>query len=150
MDSNATLLDGNLYFSEILEEKQLLNLLKSLKGAITADLGRIRLERGNIFKNEKAIGRNQNDVIIFELNYEENDVYPSSFRGFLYPDGSINGKIKYSLDAKCPDELFNGIYQYYQNGTLVIYGNWLFNGIDNPVFIEFAAVRKTIKKKSWQ
>ena len=67
--------------------------------------------------------------------------------GFLYKDDTINGKIKYSLDAKLSNDLFSGIYQYDSKGKLVIYGNWHMDGFKDCVFIEIRGAQKIVIKK---
>jgi len=116
------------------------NILKELKSAKEFDSEPFLLTRGNIFNNKKARTGFPNDVVIFEIVFPDPDEYPAGFRGFLFPDGSVNGKFKYSLDAKCPDEPFNGIYKINKKGVLVMFGQWRMDGKQGAYFIELSKI----------
>ena len=80
MDSKPKFLTGFLYNTDDVEEINIENLLMEFRKATRGETERIRLIRGNIFENPKAIARQQNEVLIFELDDDRNDFYPRSFR----------------------------------------------------------------------
>lgn len=118
---NQKLLDGFLY---IIEDE----FVPPKKGFDKAyDNGDIPvgqeflIKRGNIFPNPKALEKEPNEILIFDIvNKEYEDC---SFRGFLYPNGSVNGKIKYLRESEMKDELVSGRYEKHRKRFLII-GEW--------------------------
>lgn len=148
MDSNKNnLLEGSLYYTYEVENVTIKNLFKVFSEVKKEEGEIIPLKRGNIFLNPKAMSSQKNDILIFEIDLNEREFYLRSFRGFLYEDGTINGKIKYSLDAKLEDDIFNGIYQFRINGTLIVFGTLNSKGVKEEIFIEFKSAKKITKKK---
>ncbi|MFH2143046.1 MAG: hypothetical protein ABIJ97_11520 [Bacteroidota bacterium] len=82
------------------------------------------LQHGNIFKNEMAPKESPNDVLIFDFINTLFESKSSSFRGFLYPNGTVIGKMKHSYDAKLPDEHLKGFYTYDKKGVFIMYCLW--------------------------
>ncbi len=136
-----------MYYTYEVENVTIKNLFKVFREVKKEEGEIIPLKRGNIFLNPKAMSSQKNDILIFDLDLNVKEFYPRSFRGHLYEDGTINGKIKYSLDAKLEDVIFNGIYQFRTNGTLIVFGKLNSKGVKEEIFIEFNAAKKITKKK---
>lgn len=148
MEPISNLMTGYIYDAEEGLKVKHENLLKNFAFAKRTDISPFILTRGNIFKNEKASKNSPNDVVIFEVDFNDNDFYFPSFRGFLYPDGSVNGKFKYSVDAKSPDENFEGIYKINEKGVLVMYGTWQETGSVQSYFVELFHKKRIKTKKA--
>jgi hypothetical protein len=118
---------GKLYFLEELALTKSFNFSKELKLVEKEYDPDYTLTTCTIMPLEKY----KNEKLIFEvLPTRENHAF--SFLGFLYPDGTINGRMKWSRDAKFPDDHFTGIYKKIAN-KLVIFGHWSDHKISDPV-----------------
>jgi hypothetical protein len=116
------LLSGCMYlFDEYLDSYEFSSFKKELSKAKESDDQPYILSRGNIFKNEKALKYKPNDIIIFDLTLK--DYWGGSFRGFLYPDETVSGKIKYVEGSKLKDDTIKGNYKWVSKNKFIIVGN---------------------------
>lgn len=147
MKAHSNSMTGSIYSAVPDSKVNHENLFKELKRAKEYDSEPFKLSFGNVFNNEKALPKFPNQIVIFEIDFNDNDYYPSNFRGFLFPDGSVNGKIKYSIDAKCADGIFDkGIFKISKKGELIIFGYWSESGEESPFFIELESSKMAAKK----
>jgi hypothetical protein len=72
------------------------------------------LNRGNIIPNPKY----KNEIVIFDI-VQSVDVYPGSFRGFLYKDDKVMGKLKVNSPTQGVLDI-NGTYKKLPDGTLIL------------------------------
>jgi hypothetical protein len=107
--------NGEIYFLEQFDLKQTVNLKKEFD-KVEYDYS-WRLSRGTIIQND------QNDKLKFDI-IPSNDFYESFFTGFLYPDGSVLGKIKYIQDANTIDAVINGRYEKVNKNRILMCGIW--------------------------
>lgn len=96
----------------------------------------LELNRGNYFPTKNAPEKEPNETIIFDIkgHIEGHAVKDASFRGFLYNDGRINGKITYAAGRAVADERLKGKYEKLDKTTIVIFGKWLLPKNDSFLF----------------
>jgi hypothetical protein len=83
------------------------------------------LKRGNIFPNVNAPKNNPNEKIVFDI-LEDSELL-GGFIGFLYSDGTLNGKIKLINDID--DGQQKNILAGFHEGNS-FYGLWMMNNIN--------------------
>lgn len=83
------------------------------------------LSRGNIFENERAKSGQPNDIVIFDINHRE--YWDCSFRGFLYPDKTVVGKIHYVASSGLKGESFKGFYQRRSASEIILVGHRIYD-----------------------
>lgn len=62
-----------------------------------------------------------NRKLVFDITGDE-DYWPSTFIGFLYPGRKVLGTIKYIKDANLPEEKFVGKYFVTKTGRIISFG----------------------------
>lgn len=107
--------NGEIYFVDEFELKQPINFKKEFD-KVEYEYS-WHLSRGIIIQND------QNERLKFDI-IPSNDFYESYFTGFLYPDGSVLGKIKYIQDAHAIDAVINGRYEKVTKNRILMYGIW--------------------------
>lgn len=113
------LLKGFMYTSDKFIINSKLDFKKILKNAKGPDVETAILSRGAIILNKEF----NNMKIKFDFDYGQ-DYYGGFFTGFLYPDGSINGKIKWNIDAKMNDAIIDGVYSKISKTKYIICCTW--------------------------
>jgi len=127
---------GCIYLAENRLNINKQNVLVELAKAKTNDNEPWILSRGNVFLNEKAPKSTPNDIVIFDVFFD-NDSYEYSFRGFLYSNGKVSGKLKRSIDAGDTNAgIFNGIYFRLNEHSIIMYGEWEDSKSKESYFIE--------------
>lgn len=83
------------------------------------------LIRGNIFVNVKAPASQPNEIIIFDIR--KSTYWDQSFRGFLYPDNSVSGKVQQVASSGFEDYYFKGEYRRYRQNEIVLLGYFTYH-----------------------
>ena len=137
-------LDKSTVQSAIEKKNKTLNIL--LKKRHEEDKEPVIIKRGNIFPNENALRRNPNEILIFDIIVDNEIV--GNFRGFLYPNETLNGKVTWRIDLQSALEkdVLNGFYKKHSDYGIEFYGYWTDAEGTEGFFAELWNDRPTKKK----
>jgi hypothetical protein len=126
---------GLLYFVDNIDIGAKTNFTKELKKAKEEDdepwvLGRCSLIQDKIFIGEK---------LIFDIDLK--DYYERYFVGFLYDNGKVSGKIKWTRDVNLPYEIINGKYTKINKNKIILCGNWEDDSTKTNFVIELISLK---------
>ncbi len=105
---------GSLKFCELIDEGIDPNNFKTFKNLVMPDEPGGQLYRGNILPKSTT----KEESLIFECLWDET---PSSFRIFLYENGTALGIVEYATDSK---EYFRGHYRKGAKNKISLWGVW--------------------------